>query len=229
MSIRILLACAIGACVFSTPARAHHGRDFILVQTAHLPEKGTGYVIARLAHLDEEEDEVELEPAILYGLADWVAVDVHAHYSKHGDESFGYEALAPEAVFRLTPRNQALAAGVSVEYEIAHESAEDDVVGVSGIVGWEKDGWITAGNLLYEKPSHASGEWGYALGARRALAPGHALGLELAGSLESGGSAEALVLRLIEEEQLTAEELERLRKKPARDRKKKHRGKGGSR
>jgi predicted transcriptional regulator len=44
-----------------------------------------------------------------------------------------------------------------------------------------------------------------------------------------GGSAEALVLRLIEEDQLTAEELERLKKKPARDRKKKHRGKGGSR
>lgn len=44
-----------------------------------------------------------------------------------------------------------------------------------------------------------------------------------------GGSAEALVLRLLEEDQLTGEELERLRKKPARDRKKKRRGKGGSR
>ena len=44
-----------------------------------------------------------------------------------------------------------------------------------------------------------------------------------------GGSAEALVLRLIEEDELSAEELKRLRKEPAKKRKNKSREKGGSR
>ena len=44
-----------------------------------------------------------------------------------------------------------------------------------------------------------------------------------------GGSAEALVVRLIENDELSAEELERLRRRPARRRKKKPRGKGESR
>ena len=44
-----------------------------------------------------------------------------------------------------------------------------------------------------------------------------------------GGSAEALVLRLIEADELSAEELKRLRKEPAKKRKNKSREKGGSR
>jgi hypothetical protein len=40
------LACAIAACPTFNAAHAHHGLDFLLVQTAHLPEKGTGYAVA---------------------------------------------------------------------------------------------------------------------------------------------------------------------------------------
>jgi hypothetical protein len=69
--------------------------DFLLVQTAHLPEKGTGYAVARLDHVSEHDDELELEPAVLYGATDWMTVEVHAHYEEEAGEPSKYESFAP--------------------------------------------------------------------------------------------------------------------------------------
>ena len=114
------LACAIAACPTFNAAHAHHGLDFLLVQTAHLPEKGTGYAVARLDHVSEHDDELELEPAVLYGATDWMTVEVHAHYEKEAGEPSKYESFAPTVHFRLTPRERPFSVGISAEYEIAH-------------------------------------------------------------------------------------------------------------
>ena len=174
-------------------ASAHHGLDFVSVQTAHLPEQGAGYAIGRFDYISEEVNEMEFEPALLYGATDWLTVELHAHFEKESGESAKYESLAPALHFRLTPREQQFSLGVSVEYEFARDSAEDDVLELTAIFGYEFSEWMVTANILLEEPSGSSGEWGYAAGVRHSISHDHALGLELNGSLESNGSSEALI------------------------------------
>jgi hypothetical protein len=188
-----LVAGAVGALLASGSASAHHGLDFLLVQTAHLPEKGAGYVVTRFDAISSDEDEVEFEPAILYGATDRFAVELHSHYEKPDGEPSRYESIAPAVHFRVTPMRQPFTVGISAEYEIANASDDDDVVSVAGIVGYEMAMFNVVGNLIYEKPTGSSGEWGYAAGIRHTFGEKHGLGLELMGSLESEGSSEAMV------------------------------------
>ena len=174
-------------------AIAHHGLDFVSVQTAHLPEQGAGYAIGRFDYISEEVNEMEFEPALLYGATDWLTVELHAHFEKESGESAKYESLAPALHFRLTPREQPFSLGVSVEYEFARESTEDDVLELTAVFGYEFSEWMVTANVLLEDTSGSSGEWGYAAGVRHAFSHDHAFGLELNGSLESNGSSEALI------------------------------------
>lgn len=179
--------------VISTQAQAHHGVDFLTVQTAHLPEKGTGYVAARQDYISAHEDELEFEPTLLFGAADWAAVEIHAHVEKETGHSAKLESVAPALLVRFTPRDQALAIGMSAEYEFARESGEEDVVETALIIGHESASLITSANFKYEKASGTSGEWGYAAGIRHAFSAKHSGGVELRGSFEHGGSAEILL------------------------------------
>ena len=190
---RFLVACAIVACFIPVSSRAHHGLDFILVQTVHLPGKGTMYGVGRVDYISEEDYEMEFEPALLYGATDWMTLELHAHYEKESGESTRYESIAPALSFRLTPRGQSFSAGAIAEYEFADNSDDDDVVEMTAVFGYESSGWITTANVLYEKHSGSSAEWGYAAGVRHTLGEVHGMGLELLGSFEGDGSSEALL------------------------------------
>ncbi len=190
---RFLVAYVIIATLMPVAASAHHGLDFVSVQTARLPEQGAGYAIGRFDYISEEVNEMEFEPALLYGATDWLTVELHAHFEKESGESAKYESLAPALHFRLTPREQPFSLGVSVEYEFARESTEDDVLELTAIFGYEFSEWMVTANVLLEDTSGSSGEWGYAAGVRHAFSHDHAFGLELNGSLESNGSSEVLI------------------------------------
>ena len=190
---RSFAMCTLVVSLLSGTAYAHHGLDFVSVQTVHLPQQGAGYAIGRLDYISEEEDEMEFEPALLYGATDWLTVELHAHYEKEEGESAKYESIAPAFHFRLTPREQQFSFGVSVEYEFAADSAEDDVVELTAIFGYEFSEWIVAVNVLHEKASNSPGEWGYAAGVRHSFHQNHGFGLELTGSLENNGSSEILI------------------------------------
>lgn len=192
MLIRVLAVFALAVALLPGVARAHHGLDFLVVQTAHLPQQGAAYAIGRVDYLAEEEDEMEFEPAVLYGVADWMAFELHAHIEKPEGDSAHYESLAPALHFRLTPRGNKFSFGVSVEYEIASDSDAEDVVGLSGIFGYEAGSWLATANLQLEKPTNESGELGFAIGARRSLNPKHGIGVEVFGSLENIGPSEIL-------------------------------------
>ncbi len=190
---RQLRVCAAIACVLPSIAQAHHGLDFILVQTAHLPSPDAGYMFTRLNRLSDDESETEIEPGMLYGVTDWMAVEVHAHYAKEGGEGFGYESFAPAFHFRLTPAGQPFSFGVSAEYAFAHDEDGADVTDVAATFGYERGGWLFGGNLLYEKAVGSSAEQGYALGIRRTLGGKHGVGFELKDSFEDEGESEMLV------------------------------------
>jgi len=76
-----------------------------------------------------------------------------------------------------------------VEYEFADASDEENVVGLTAILGYEFSSWTVAANLVHEKATNLPGEWGYAAGVRRSFSDKHGFGLELNGSLESDGSS----------------------------------------
>jgi len=190
---RKLVACVVVACLLPATGHAHHGVDFILAQTAHLPAQGAGYLVGRVDYVAKNENEAEFQPEVLYGATEWMSLDLHAHIAKPQGQSASYEALAPEVTVRLTPRASALSAAVSAEYEIARDGNADDVFGLAGIVGYATEEWLATVNLVYEKPSGSTREWSFAAGVRRNLSHDHGLGLEFTGPLESGGNTEALL------------------------------------
>ena len=131
---------AITFLLSGTSVYAHHGRDFLLVQTSHIPEPGGFYGLTRQDYTQEEHDEVEVEVAFLFGLLDWMAVEVHGHIEKQSRESPNYESTAPAIHWRFTPRAYSIGVGASVECEFSDDD-EADMVEVSGVSAFENEGW----------------------------------------------------------------------------------------
>ena len=183
------------ACLAVSPApvQAHHGLDFLIVQTAHLPDRGTAFALTRFNYIAGARDETEIEPALLYGATDRVTLETHGHYAKEDGKSGQFEVIAAVVHFQLTPLYQPLAAGMSLEYAAARESNHEDAAEISGAISYETERWLLAANFLYHKESGTSSETGYAAGARYNLSLQHGFGAEVRGSLESDGSSELLL------------------------------------
>jgi len=179
--------------LYASAASAHHGVDFITVQTAHLPHKGSGYALARADHIAGVEDETELEPAVLFGVTDWMSTEVHAHFAKHAGDSLGYEAVAPALNFRFTPRHSQFSAGLSVEYEFQRHADEEDVFGLTLMGAYSVADWMFGANTRLETTAGSDDEWSYAAGARREINDRIALGLEFNGSLETSDANELML------------------------------------
>jgi len=191
-----MCACLYAIAWLAMPAYAHHGRDFLMTQSAHLPETGQIYGIARQDFVDEgDEKEWEFEPAIIGSITDWLTLEVHGHLEKVQGESTEYESTAVASHFRFTPRKSAWALGAAVEYEIARHEHEVDIWEIAGVASYEKDAWMLGINLLAERAATggAETEWGYAVGIRRELQGSVAIGLEVAGSFEEEKEGEVLV------------------------------------
>jgi len=183
---------AITLLLSGTSIYAHHGRDFLLVQSAHIPEQGSLYGISTQDYIQEDKDEYEFEPALIYGALDWLALEVHGHIEKENGESFNYESTAPAAHLRFTPRSCPLGLGLSAEYEFARHEDEADVVELSGKTSFEHQKWTIAFNLNYEKAEEEDEEWGYATGVRRFITDNTAIGIEIDGTFEEEESGEVL-------------------------------------
>ena len=195
----VLLASGLVWLFSPAAAFAHHGRDFLLVETADLPHKGQVYGIARQDYIDEgEEDEIELEPAVIWGVTDRFALEIHSHIAREGDESFEYESTSPAFHLRLSPHDARWGLAVSGEYEIAKDSEEEDHAEARLILSRQLRGSNRARlalNLIAEEEQGDEGEveWGYAVGFRSRLTERNDWGIEARGSFESEGESEALL------------------------------------
>lgn len=170
-----------------SPASAHHGRDFLLSQSADLPHPGEFFIIPRLIYVDESEgDEFEFEPTFLLGGTDWIAFEVHGHVAKEGGESWEYESTAPAVHLRLTPAESNFRFGLTVEYEFSHDDHHADNVEGRLVVSKTFGKSLMALNVVAEKEqeSGAELEWGYSVGFRRAATEALAWGSEAQGSFE---------------------------------------------
>ncbi|HSR65858.1 MAG TPA: hypothetical protein VLM17_09700, partial [Xanthomonadaceae bacterium] len=157
----VLLACA------AFPALAHHGQDFLLVESPTVPHPGDAYLLADLGvALGDAEEQAGFEPALLLGLAPRVAFEVHAHTEKLVGEGWRYEATAPSlhVLFTDPGREEGFKAGLSAEYELARAAGEPDNLEVR-LAFEHGDARRKAGaNLVYHREQGEHGRLGAVLG-----------------------------------------------------------------
>ena len=180
----------------STPAQAHHGRDFLLARTASLPHPGEVYFVPRVDYSDGgEEGETELEPTLLYGFNSWLAGEIHLHVAKEGSEDFEVESTAPAVHFRFTDPEKPWGLGLSLEYEISHLGDHPDVAEAAVILSRESEGSKLAFNIVAEEEQESGSAvtWAYSLAFRRPVTSAFDLGVEVLGDLEEPGDGEALL------------------------------------
>lgn len=178
------------------PARAHHGRDFLLAQTADLPHAGQFFLVARQDRIDDgEEEEIEAEPTLLWGAMDRLMLELHAHVARPSGGSFDLEAVAPAVTWRLTPLANPWGLALSAEYEFSQSHEEADRVEARLALSRELATARWAFDLVTEEAQEdeADVEWGYAAGFRHRLRQGLDWGLEAAGGFESEAEDEALL------------------------------------
>jgi hypothetical protein len=177
---RIRLATALLAFLPLT-AFAHHGQDFLVVESPTIPHPGDGYFLANAEFAPGGD--IELEPSLFWGLSPRWAFELHAHEMREPGEGWGYEATAPAVHLLLSDpaKHHGTRVGLSAEYEIARDREAPDNVVVRLSVQRQVGAWNWAGNLSAEKADNNKAEGGYAFGVR------HALSTQWTGTLEAHG------------------------------------------
>src|SRR4249919_590745 len=175
MSVRRpILVASLAASLALTPfaALAHHGQDFLIVESPSVTHPGNVYFLANAA----------------------AALELHAHTAKLAGDSWNYEATAPSVHVLLTDpeRHDGLKAGLSAEYEIAREADAADRLELRLSLEQSVDAYKWGGNLIYSREQGGEDEFGVALGLRRAVGAHVALGAEAQGAFDHAEGRELL-------------------------------------
>ena len=200
-----LTICGIALMLIPSLALAHHGQDFLLVESPTVPHPGSVYLIANghAALNDQLGERASVEPALLFGISPRLAFEVHAHTEKLAGEHWTYEATAPSLhVFLTDPeKHDGFKLGLSAEYEIAaeHGAPDNAEVRLSLEHGGEENKWTA--NLIASKEQDADTDIGAAFGFRREVREGIALGVEGQSSFQRVDGAVLLAAAYFENEQ----------------------------
>ena len=177
-------------------ALAHHGQDFLLLESPTVPHPGSLHLIANSRVMLESgaEEQAEFAPALLFGVSPRVAFELHAHTEKLSGEGWKYEATAPAIHILLTDpeREDGFKLGLSAEYEIAAEDGapNNSELRLSMENGDEKTKW--GANLIASREQGGDSDFGASLGLRHTVAEGFALGVEAESSLRHAEGAQLL-------------------------------------
>lgn len=182
--------------LIAMPAAAHHGRDFLIVESYELPHPGAFYLVT-----SEEFDRVNgdtafhTQPSLLFGIRERIAGEVHVHAERTPGASFHYEAVAPSIHIQLTPpeSKSVWQFGTSAEYEIARHS-DDNNIAVTLIASRPIGEAAMIINLGAEhQPAHGTTHAVYAVGFRPQLDVPIGWGVEAAGRLHRGESQQLIL------------------------------------
>jgi hypothetical protein len=135
------------ASALAGPAAAHHGKDFLLLETDDMPAQGHAYGLLSSDDSIEKDGgrSTEVTPGFLFGLGDKWSVEPHFHVARSSDRDWRYSASAIGVKYRIgnLPRSEWRSA-VSFEVEKPrreHVSVEE-----------------RAGEALRTGPRHGDGE-----------------------------------------------------------------------
>jgi hypothetical protein len=189
-------AVALAVVAHPVPAQAHHGKGFLLVESDEMPHERQLFFFSShdLIH-SEGENELELTPALLYGVSERFAIETHAHFVKVPGESLRYEAIAPALRLSLNSAmsDSPLRLGVAAEYEIARGDAADHFE--SRLIAAYRTSDVNLTVNLIAGKARGEGEpweWGYAAGFRPYPERRLGVGIEALGTLNGTASHELL-------------------------------------
>ncbi|HNV84773.1 MAG TPA: hypothetical protein PKI87_10975 [Arenimonas sp.] len=192
-------------------AFAHHGQDFLLIESPAVPHPGSVYLIAnaQVALAKEAESEASFAPAILVGVTPRFSFELHTHAEKPGNENWTYEATAPAIHLLLTDPNsqKGLKLGISAEYEFANEADTKDNMEVrfSAEIGGTQTKW--GANLIASRELGGNSDFAAALGARHAVRTNIWLGAEIQSSFRITKDHQALLAAYFESRRFGAMKL----------------------
>ncbi|MGA7615058.1 MAG: hypothetical protein WBX15_07745 [Thermoanaerobaculia bacterium] len=192
---RLIIPGLVLAMVLPSAAFAHHGKDFLLVESFELPEPGETYLVLAPSYLKRDSgSEIALEPSILVGMKERLAIEAHVHASREQGENFRYEAVAPAVHWEISDpwSFTAWKGGVSAEAEIAKDGP--DRYEVRFVESRHFDRSMFVANLI---AAHGGGDPhavvpGYAAGWRLRIDRSLAFGIEATGMRGERATDEAL-------------------------------------
>jgi hypothetical protein len=178
--------------VFAAPAFAHHGKDFLLVESYELPHPKALYAVsAEELMFGRGAAAFRDEPSLLFGLTDRVAAEVHAHLEKSPGENLNLEAIAPAIHIRLLD-SSAFHVGLSAEYEIARPG-NGNAAALRLIFGRSIGEGAIVGNIGLDRAEGERTRAFYAIGYRPDMEGTTSWGIEAQGALRHGEQHEAIV------------------------------------
>src|SRR5579859_3346041 len=99
--MRVVIGCAVF--LIAASAFAHHGKDFLIVESNELPHPATAFLVTSEQFVfSDSHVTLRDEPSLLVGLNGRAAMEVHAHLVKEPNASATVEAIAPAVHVRLS-------------------------------------------------------------------------------------------------------------------------------
>ncbi len=186
--IALLFLCAM-------PAAAHHGKDFLVVESYELPHPGNVYFVSSeiVSHSDAGTF-FATEPSLLFGIVERFAGEVHVHVAREPGESLRYEAIAPAVHVQLTPPESSAPwrLALAAEYEIARHS-EENSLGARLIMARSFSDALFIANIGGDHSQVERTHAFYALGFRPHLDVQYGWGIEAQGRFQRGQRHEVLL------------------------------------
>lgn len=192
---------------------AHHGKDFLIVETSEIPEKGESFFISSF---EGGASKKEWTPGFLYSWTDFLATEVHAHFENGEEQSLKFSSFAPEIRINLNALSPSYLSDIafSAEYEFAknkpsefpadeaapdedhlkkfHEGESSDAkeshkdrFEIRLIFSKFLNSANVAFNLVFNKQKQEAGEYGYAFGVKKNIGRKLDFGFEADGSFKN--------------------------------------------
>lgn len=164
-------------------ASAHHGKDFLLLETDDMPLPGHVYAITSTDTLVDADGvrTTEITPGLLFGLGNRVAIEPHFHVARSADRSWHYDATAAEIRFASgnLPGSEWRTA-VSLEGEKPRDSEENSGGQARLVLARTFPNMLFAANLIVDKDlaPHTKPSYSVGVGALTPLANGDRAGVE---------------------------------------------------
>jgi hypothetical protein len=196
--MRVLGLLLVGAILSVFSVRqviAHHGKDFLIVESYELPHPGDVYFVSSGAIArDGSDTALELEPSLLIGVCPRVALELHAHIDREPHEAISYEATAPSLHLQLTPpkSNFPVHVGLSAEYEFAARASARNRAEARLILESALGRSRLAFNVVGEHERAGDSRLGYAAGYRYEFTEAVACGVEAQGPFTGGNGHELI-------------------------------------
>ena len=155
--------------LLSRPAAAHHGRDFLLIETDDMPARGETYGVLSLDTVRSKDGDhaTEITPGVVLRAGSRIAVEPHFHVAREAGENFKYAAAAVGVRYRIGDLGRSGWRGaLGFETEIPRNRAAEPSNGTFRFIAARTlPRALVAANLIIGHEFTAGGAWDYAIGA----------------------------------------------------------------